>query len=77
LAITIEFVSVFGPTVLASYAEATERRDEAPAGSPVERAAEVTGLVIDYLAERIETAANTETLSQSALYADYAACSRL
>ena len=37
LAITIEFVSAFGPTVLASYAEATESRDEASAETPVER----------------------------------------
>ena len=30
------------------------------------------GLVIDYLADRIEPAANTETVSESALYVDYA-----
>ena len=29
--------------------------------------------IVDYLAERIEPAANTDTLSESALYADYAA----
>ena len=34
------------------------------------------GLVIDYLAERIEPAANTDTLSESALYTDYAAWCR-
>ena len=34
------------------------------------------GLVIDYLAERIEPAANTDTLSENALYADYAAWCR-
>ena len=74
LAMTIEFVSAFGPIVLASYFEATERRDvtrrdEVPAETP----AEAPGLVIDYLAERIEPAANTDTLSESALFTDYAA----
>jgi hypothetical protein len=69
LGMTIEFVSAFGPTVLLSYAEATERgdatrRDEVPA--------EASGLVIDYLAERIEPAASTETVQESALYSDYA-----
>ena len=72
LGMTIEFVSAFGPTVLLSYAEATEkrdatRRDEVPAKS--------AGLVIDFLAERIEPAANTETLSESAL-SDYASWCR-
>ena len=33
-------------------------------------------LVIDFLAERIEPAANTDTLSESALYADYTAWCR-
>ena len=33
-------------------------------------------LVIDFLAERFEPAANTETLSESALYADYASWCR-
>jgi hypothetical protein len=81
LAITIEFVSAFGPIVLASYAEATERRqalrpDEAPAETPVEKQAEVAGLVVDYVAERIEPAANTEMVSEGALYAGYAAWCR-
>ena len=43
---------------------------------PVEKPAEAAGLVVDYLAERIEPAANTDTLSESALYADYAAWCR-
>ena len=64
LGMTIEFVSAFGPTVLLSYAEATERRDEVPAES--------AGLVIDYLSERIEAASSTETVQESALYSDYA-----
>ena len=77
LAITIESVSAFGPIVLSSYAEATERRhaarpDEASTESSIEEPRREPGLVIDFLAERIEPAANTETLSQSALYADYA-----
>jgi len=42
----------------------TESHDRAPPDK-------VLGLVIDYLAERIEPAANSETLSESALYADY------
>jgi phage/plasmid-associated DNA primase len=74
---TIEFVSAFGPIVLSSYAEATERRqatgrDEAPA----ETQAEAADRIADYLAERIEPAANTDRLSQSALYSDYAAWCR-
>ena len=81
LAMTIEFVSAFGPIVLSSYAEATERRqaprrDEAPAETPVEKQAEAAGLVVDYLAERIEPAADTETVSEGALYAGYAAWCR-
>ena len=78
---TIEFVSAFGPIVLSSYAEATERRqaarrDESPTETPVEKQAEAAGLVVDYLAERIEPAPNTETVSESALYAGYAAWCR-
>ncbi len=65
LAMAIELVSAFGPTVLSNYAEATERSDGAQRDKP-------PGLVIDYLADRIEPAANTETVSESALYADYA-----
>jgi hypothetical protein len=81
LAMTIEFVSAFGPIVLKSYAEATERchtarRDKASAATSLEKPAETPGLVIDYLAERIEPGTNTDTLSQSALYADYAAWCR-
>jgi len=66
LAMTIELVSAFGPTVLSNYAEATERSDGKARDNPADR-------IADYLAERIEPAANTDTLSQSALYADYAA----
>ena len=62
LAMAIELVSAFGPTVLSNYAEATARSD----GKPADR-------IVDYLAERIEPAANTDTLSQNALYADYTA----
>ena len=62
---TIELVSAFGPTVLSNYAEATERSDGEQRDKPADR-------IVDYLAERIEPAANTDTLSQSALYADYA-----
>ncbi len=69
LAVTIELVSTFGPTVLSAYAEATDSRGR-------EQPAKALGLVIDYLAERIEPAANTETLSESALYADYQAWCR-
>jgi phage/plasmid-associated DNA primase len=77
LAITIEFVSAFGPIVLSSYAEATERRQAARRDeAPVEKHAEAAGLVVDYLAERIEPAADTETVSESALYAGYAAWCR-
>ena len=61
---TIELVSAFGPTVLSSYAEATETGERKQPDKPV-------GLVIDYLADRIEPASNTETVSESALYADY------
>ena len=60
LAMTIEFVSAFGPTVLSSYAEATERRD-ATRRDEVPAESSSAGLVIDYLSERIEPAANTET----------------
>ena len=66
LAVTIELISAFGPTVLSAYAEATDSRGREQPGKAL-------GLVIDYLAERIEPAANTETLSESALYADYQA----
>ena len=81
LAMTIEFVSAFGPIVLSSYAEATEsaqatRNDERPAETPVEKQAEAAGLVVDYVADRIEPAANTETVSEGALYAGYAAWCR-
>ena len=69
LGMTIEFVSAFGPTVLLSYAEATEKRD---ATRRDEVPAESAGLVIDYLSERIEAAASTETVQESALYSDYA-----
>ena len=69
LAVTIELVSAFGPTVLSAYAEATDSRGR-------EQPDKALGLVIDYLAERIEPAANTETLSESALYADYQAWCR-
>ena len=66
LAMAIELVSAFGPTVLSNYAEATERSDGQRRDKPADR-------IVDYLAERIEPAANTDTLSQSALYADYTA----
>ena len=65
LAMTIELVSAFGPTVLSNYADATKGNDRT-GGKRI-------GLVIDYLSDRIEPAANTETLSESALYTDYAA----
>ena len=68
LAVTIELVSAFGPTVLSNYAEATECDGE--------KGNKAVGLVIDYLSDRIEPAANTETLSESALYADYQAWCR-
>ena len=67
LAVTIELVSAFGPTVLSTYAEATEN------GAHCEPAKSPLGLVIDYLADRIEPAASTETLSENALYLDYQA----
>ena len=81
LAMTIEFISAFGPIVLSSYADATERRhaarrEEVSAETNLEKPAQAPGLVIDFLAERIEPAASTDTLSQSALYADYAAWCR-
>jgi hypothetical protein len=65
LAMTIELVSAFGPVILSNYAEATKR------GNCQQREKKV-GLVADFLAERIEPAANTETVSELALYADYA-----
>ncbi len=66
LALTIELVSAFGPTVLSNYAEASDgKQRDKPAD-----------LVVDYLAERIEPATNTDRLSESALYADYAAWCR-
>ena len=68
LAMTIELVSAFGPTVLSNYADATKGNDRM-GGKRI-------GLVIDYLSDRIEPAANTETLSESALYADYQAWCR-
>ena len=81
LAITIKSVSAFGPIVLSSYAEATARRhaarpDEASTEASSEELRRAPGLVIDFLAERIEAAANTETLSQDALYDDYTAWCR-
>jgi hypothetical protein len=68
LAVTIELVSAFGPAVLSTYAEVTETgaHHREPATSPL-------GLVIDYLADRIEPAASSETLSEGALYVDYQA----
>ena len=53
LAVTIELVSAFGPTVLSAYAEATDSRGREQPGKAL-------GSVIDYLAERIEPAANTD-----------------
>lgn len=64
LAFTIELVSAFGPTVLAAYAEVTERGDATLRGK--------VGLVVDYLAARIEPGASTEAVSETALYSDYA-----
>ena len=61
-------VSAFGPTVLSNYADATKGNDR-EGGKRIE-------LVIDYLSDRIEPARNTETLSESALYADYQAWCR-
>jgi hypothetical protein len=52
--------------VLSNYAEATERSDGKQRDKPTDR-------IVDYLAERVEPAANTDTLSQSGLYADYTA----
>jgi hypothetical protein len=66
LALTIELVSAFGPTVLPNYAEASDGKQR---DKPADR-------IADYLAERIEPAANTDRLSESALYADYAAWCR-
>jgi hypothetical protein len=54
LAVTIELVSAFGPTALSPYAEATESHGR-------ERPSKALGLVIDYLADRIKLAANTNT----------------
>ena len=68
LAMTIELVSAFGPTVLSNYADATKGNDR--------KGGKSIGLVIDYLSDRIEPAANTETLPESALYADYTAWCR-
>jgi len=65
LAMTIELVSAFGPTVLSNYAEATQGHDR--------KGGKRMGLVIDYLSDRIEPAADTVTLSESALYTDYTA----
>ena len=81
LAITIEVVSAFGLTVLSSYAEATEKGhakpcDDAPTDAHEKPAEVVPGLVIDYVDARVEPAANTETVSESALYADYSAWCR-
>ena len=69
LALTIELVSAFGPTVLSNYAEATERSEGKARDNPADR-------IADHLAERLEPAANTDRLSESALYADYAAWCR-
>src|SRR6516165_3007810 len=66
LAMAIELVSAFGPTVLANYAEATDPGDGKQRDKLADR-------IADYLAERVEPAANTDRLSESALYADYAA----
>jgi hypothetical protein len=44
--------------------------------TPVEKQAEAAGLVVDYLAEHIEPAADTETVSEGALYAGYTAWCR-
>ena len=59
LAMTIELVSAFGPTVLSNYADATKGNDR--------KGGKKHKLVIDDLSERIEPAANTDTLSESAL----------
>jgi len=81
LAMTIEFVSAFGPIVITSYVEAMERcdaarRDDAPAEGLIEKPVEAPGLVTDYLAARIEPAADAETVTKRGLYADYAAWCR-
>ncbi len=78
LAMTIEFVSAFGPIVLSSYLEVTEicdatSRDDTSTETSFKRPVEKPGLVIDYLAERIEPAGNADALSEGALYSDYAA----
>ena len=69
LAVTIELVSAIGPTVIFGFAEATERGERKWPDKAI-------GLVVDYLEKRVEPAANTDTLSESALYADYAAWCR-
>jgi hypothetical protein len=69
LAVTIELVSAFGPAVLSSYWEATACDDGKPRGK-------ATGLVIDYLADCVEPATNTDMLSESALYTGYVAWCR-
>ena len=62
LAMAIELVSAFGHR----RARITRRRPNAATASSVSKPAD---RIVDYLAERIEPAANTDTLSQSALYA--------
>ncbi len=64
LAVMIELVSAFGAAVLSAYAEAT-------AFKPVKE--KVWGLVIDYLAERIQPADKAPALMAGDLYADYQA----
>jgi hypothetical protein len=64
LAIMIELVSAFGLAVLSASAEATNRAKDTN---------EKGGAVIDYLAERVEPAAERSALPASDLYADYQA----
>ena len=61
LAMAIELVSAFGPTVLSNYAEATERDGE-QREKPADR-------IVDYLAERIEPAAHADAPSIRAMCA--------
>jgi hypothetical protein len=63
LALLIELISAFGPAVLASYAEATAK--------PATAASAAFGSVSDYLAARIEPAADDAALSLNDLHRDY------
>lgn len=65
LAAAIELVSAFGPAVLSAYADANA------AGSARSTKGMKVGLVLDYMADRVEPSTVSSALASEELYKDY------